>query len=98
MATRHEVSCIIPHTNMDGRIHAIGGPDGGGWTMLEDPAIQGLRSGAFTLWTAGGGKIAEVVPRQESNGRWYLKTLADGVLSNNLLHLPHCPETYKQVP
>ena len=65
--------------------------------MLEDPAIQGLLAGTFTLWTKGGGKVAEVVARQEPNGRWYLKTLADGVLANNLLHLPRCPTTYPQV-
>jgi hypothetical protein len=90
MTTRHEVTCIVPHLTIEGRIHAIGGPDGGGWTMLEDPVIAGLRNGTFTLWTKGGGKIAEVVARERS-GRWFLQTLADGVLANNLLHLQHCP-------
>lgn len=95
MATRHEVTCIIPDgPDHDRRIDSIGGPDGGGWTMKEDDAIRGLRNGAFTLWTRGGGKVAEVVPR-ERNGRWFLQTLADNVLSNNLLLLPRCPAAYK---
>lgn len=97
MATRHEVTCIIPDgPDHDRRIDSIGGPDGGGWVMPEDAAIKGLLNGAFTLWTRGGGQVAEVVARQRSNGRWYLQTLADGVLSNNLLYLPRCPATYKQ--
>jgi hypothetical protein len=98
MATRHEVTCIIPDgPDHDRRIDSIGGTDGGGWTMLEDDAIKGLRNGAFTLWTRGGGKIAEVVPIERPNGRWHLQTLADGVLSNNLLYLPRCPGTYRRV-
>jgi hypothetical protein len=97
MATRHQVTCIVPDgPDHDRRIDSIGGPDGGGWTMLEDVAIRGLLQGNFTLWTAGGGIVAEVVAR-ERNGRWFLQTLADGVLANNLLHLPRCPAAYQRV-
>lgn len=97
MATRHEVTCIIPDgPDNDRRIDSIGGIEAGGWTMLEDDAIRGLRNGSFTLWTKGGGKVAEVVPREKTPGRWHLQTLADGVLSNNLLHLPRCPLNYKR--
>ena len=97
MANRYQVTCIIPHTVTDGRIQSIGGVEGGGWTMLEDPAINNLKFGSFTLWTYARGKVAEVVARQEHTGRWYLRTLSDGVLENNLLHLPRCPATYSQV-
>jgi Protein of unknown function (DUF3892) len=97
MTTRHEVTCIIPHLQGEARIHSIGGPSSdGGWTMLEDTAIAGLRSGAYTFWTQGGGVTAEVVAK-ERNGRWFLQTLADGVLADNLLHLQRCPAAYKPV-
>lgn len=98
MATRHEVTCTIPDgADHDRRIDAIGGPDGGGWTMVQEDAINGLRNGAFTLWTKGGGKIAEVVARQRPTGRWHLQTVSDGVLGNNLLLLPRCPTTYTRL-
>ena len=96
MTTRHEVTCIIPHAQHEGRIHSIGGPDGGGWTMLEDSAISGLLNGAFTLYTATGGIVAEVKVH-ERDGRRFLQTVADGVPTNNLSRLPRCPATYKQV-
>jgi len=101
MATRHEVTCIIPDSSSDPdrRIDALGGPDGGGWRMLEDDVIRGLDKGAFTLFVRTNDPrvpTAEVVVRQGSFRR-YVTTEPDGYLSNNLLHLPVCPITYKLV-
>lgn len=97
MTTRHEVTCIIPDgPDSDRRIDSIGGPDAGGWTMLEDDAIRGLLNDAFTLWTKAAGVTAEVQIGSR-DGRSYLTTDPDGVLENNLLHLPRCPATYKRV-
>ena len=66
--------------------------------MREDAVIQGLDSGAFTLFvrTNGASPIAEVVVRQ-GRYRRYVTTEPDSVLANNLLKLPYCPITFKQV-
>lgn len=97
MATRHQITCITPHNTTSGRILAVGGTEAGGWTMSEDAAITGLKTGSFTLWTQGGGEVAEVIVVPEGDGHSYLKTLGGGVLSNNLLHLPHCPVIYNSL-
>lgn len=96
MTTRHRVTCIIPHQLHEHRIHAVGGYDDGGWRMLEANAIQGLLSGAFTLYTDDGGHVAEVKV-MERDGTQFLQTVADGVPVNNLRQQSHCPATYKQV-
>jgi hypothetical protein len=103
MATRHEVTCIVPDssTDPDRRIDALGGSDGGGggWKMREDDVIRGLDSGAFTLFVRTRNPYvptAEVVVRQ-GRYRRYVTTEPDGYLSNNLLYLPVCPTTYRQV-
>lgn len=92
MATRHQVTCTTPDgSDSDQRIDAIGGPDGGGWKMPIDDAINGLDNGSFTLWTFAAGVSTEVRVHKRPNGRKYLKTDADGVEPNNLLALPNCP-------
>lgn len=100
MATRHEVTCIIPDSSADPdrRIDALGGPDGDGWKMMEDDVIRGLDNGSFTLFTriAGTMLTAEVVVRQ-GRYRRYVTTEPDGYLANNLLQLPYCPITYRKV-
>lgn len=96
MAMRHEVTCIVPDgADSDQRIDKIGGRVGaangnGPWSLLIDDAIAGIESGQWSFWTYGGGRAANVVVAQRSNGRKYLKTEADGIEPNNLLALPHC--------
>ena len=96
MTTRHQVTCIIPHQTDERRIHAVGGPDDGGWMMLEADAIRGLLSSAFTLFTFEAGSYAEVQVMENGHLQW-LQTVADGVPTNNLSRLPRCPITYRQV-
>lgn len=99
MATRHEVTCIIPDSSNDPdrRIDALGGPDGGGWKMLEDDVIRGLDNGAFTLFVRTGVLNEVEVVVKKGVYRRYVTTEPDGYLSNNLLHLPYCPTTYRRV-
>ena len=95
---RFEVTCIIPDgPDHDRRIDSIGGFGASGWTMLEDEAIRRLRNNELTLWTKGGGKVAEVIAWERSPGRWHLQTVADGIRANNLLYLPRCPASYQRV-
>ena len=63
--------------------------------MSEGAAIAGLTASTVTLWTRGGGQVAQVVAREDLDGNWHLKTLGDGVQSNALLQLPHCPTNCK---
>lgn len=96
MATRHQVTCIVPDgTDPDQRIDAIGGASGsttgGPWKLLIDDAIAKIENGTFEFWTYADGKVAEVNVAKRSNGRKYLKTTADGIEPNNLLKLPRCP-------
>lgn len=101
MATRHEVTCIIPDStgDVDRRIDALGGMEEGGWVMKEDDVIRGLDSGAFTLYVRALSALvpqAEVVVRQGLFRR-YVTTEPDGLLANNLLHQPRCPANYRLV-
>ena len=95
MATRHEITCIIPDgADKDRRIDMIGGAtgsdSGGPWQITLDEAIKGIEDGLWSFWTRGGGSPVNVIIR-ERNGKKYLKTENDGEEPNNLLSLPRCP-------
>lgn len=92
MATSHQVTCIKPDgTDSDQRIDAIGGTDGGGWSLLIDEAISGIENGKWSFWTSVNGNRADVIVAvRASSRRKYLKTTADGIEPNNLLSLPTC--------
>ena len=84
----YQVTCIVPHNQISGRIQAIGGPGFG--VLMEDAAIARIQLGVDRFHTFVGGLRAEIIVE----GSWltgqYLKTTADGYLENNLLHLPRC--------
>lgn len=95
MASRHQVTCIIPDgRDADQRIDAIGsatgGQGGGSWRLLIDDAIARIEDGTYQFWTNANGQVADVVVARRANGRKYLKTTADGVEPNNLLALQTC--------
>jgi hypothetical protein len=94
MADTYRVSCINKrqHQNPHERIERIGGvlDNGTAWTLPEDSAIAGIRSGKWDFWVSVGGKSVWIVVA-EHEGRPYLKTEPDGYAPNNLLSLPECP-------
>ena len=88
MALRYQVTCITPDGNdADQRIDAIGGS---GFKYLIDDAISKIEAKSHEFWTKANGKETDVIVAKRSNGRKYLKTVADGVEPNNLLALPRC--------
>jgi hypothetical protein len=89
-----QVSCIHrpPHVGHD-RILAIGGvmPNTGRqWTLSEDAAIAEIERGQYFYVSQPPAHDARVIVAQSSTGHKYLKTVADGVVPNNLLSLPEC--------
>lgn len=88
MATRYQVTCITPDgSDADQRIDAIGGS---GWKYPIDDAIAKIENKTYEFWTYAAGVATDVIVAKRSNGRKYLKTVADGVEPNNLLALPTC--------
>ena len=88
MATSLEITCIRKTNRSDPheRIETVGGS---GFRHSQPDAIAYAENGAYTYWTQGGGKRANVVVAVH-NGHKYLKTENDGVQPNNLLALPTC--------
>lgn len=84
----YQVTCIVPHNQLRGRIQAIGGPGFG--VISEDTAISWIQTGVARFHTYVGGRRAEVIVEGSLLTSQYLKTTADGYLDNNLLHLPRC--------
>ena len=92
MATEHRVDCSQKDgPDHDRRIDGIGGTSGGGWFLLEQQAINGIKAGQWHFYTYVNNIRAEVlVKRHPTSGREYLTTSPDGVKPNNLLRLPNC--------
>lgn len=76
------------------RIRNIGGvnPDGRGWKLSQQQAIEGVQSGKYQFYVErpAGDRVGVVVARSRF-GNLYIKTEADGDQPNNLLALPECP-------
>jgi Protein of unknown function (DUF3892) len=95
MAHRVRVECIRRTGRSDphGRISHIGGsnPDGMRWKLTKEAAIGGLEAGRWSFYVERpvGHRVDVVVATRL--GRKYLKTVADGEGSDNLLALPDCP-------
>jgi hypothetical protein len=95
MATTYEVKCInkSDRFNPHERILSIGGvnPNGTGWKLSQQDAIQGIKVGKWAFYVDRGGKTVKVIVAKSYYGHEYLKTEADGEQPNNLLSLPECP-------
>ena len=94
MADYIQISCIRPDgVDQDYRIDEVGGvnPDGGRWRISIDRAIEGMDCGRWKFFTRVNGRRADVIKRKSTAGRWYLTTVADGYVTNNLSSLPRCP-------
>jgi Protein of unknown function (DUF3892) len=94
MATRHRVLCInkTDRFNPHERISHIGGqnPDGTGWRLTQQEAIQGIESNRWAFYVLRGGREVNVIVAKSAYGHKYLKTVADGEQPDNLLSLPEC--------
>lgn len=84
----YQVTCIVPHNSISGRIQAIGGPVLG--VISEDTAISWIRTGVARFYTQVGYHQAWVRIAGTLLTGQYLTTSPDGYLPNNLLHLPTC--------
>ena len=89
MIVRLEVTCTVKSDryNPHERIQTIGGTN---FRYNQPDAIAKIEARTHSFWTRGGGKTAEVIVSKSDYGHKYLRTFADGVLSDNLLHLPTC--------
>ena len=88
MATRREVTCIVPDgADKDRRIDSIGGTFG---KLSLDDAIASIENRTYSYWTMGGGRAVDIIIAVR-NGRKYLKTKNYGEEPSNLLSLPRCP-------
>jgi hypothetical protein len=85
----YQVTCIVPHGLLSGRIQAIGGPEFG--VISEDTAIDWIETGIARFYTLVGFVRAALFVVRPFPGEAYLTTSPDGYLPNNLLHLPRCP-------
>ena len=85
---RREITCITKtnRQNPHERIQRVGGS---GFNYSESEAIIHIESGTYTFWTRGGGKETDVIVARHL-GNKYLKTMADGVVPDNLLALRSC--------
>jgi hypothetical protein len=83
------VTCInkAPRDNPHEGITHLGGP---AWRWTRDDVIRSIEAGANTFFTQVNGRRADVTVVQGPNGK-YVRTRTDGVLDDNLLHLPECP-------
>lgn len=87
--TRYQVTCI--NKEVQERISHIGGiSNGTHWKLTEAEAIRSIEKGSNQFYVNVHGQPVEVIVAVLKN-RKYLKTAADGEVSNNLLNLPECP-------
>jgi hypothetical protein len=86
------VTCINkqPRNNPHEGITHLGGTGGGGWRWTRQQVIESINAKSNTFYTLVNGKRAEIVVVPGPNGE-YVRTKADGQLSDNLLTLPECP-------
>jgi hypothetical protein len=88
------ISCIIKSDRTDPheRIQSVGGiHNDKAWKLSLDDAIRGIKDNKWRFWTSGGGMSVWVIIATH-NGHEYLKTENDGIMPDNLLALPNCPQ------
>ena len=97
MALFCQIAYITKTPRMDPhhRIQEVGGPtwDGSGsyWRCTLDMAIWYARERGYQYFTHNGGETALVEIQVGPSGLSYLRTVADGQRSDNLLSLPNFP-------
>jgi hypothetical protein len=87
-----KVTCVSKTGSDHSTITHLGGPSGWRWTKAE--VITSIEAGTNTFFTIGpDGKRANILVVDENPK--YVRTVADGKWTNNLLALPSCPEPKK---
>lgn len=81
-----KISCVTKNYN-DVITHV--GIDGKKYAVID--VVQWLLDKKYTIFTMKYGKVVLVYPRQNyQSKRWFLTTIPDGVLENNLGFLSSC--------
>lgn len=93
MAKPAQIKCINKTNRSDPseRISHVGGFVTSHWKISLNDAISKIERGEWSFFVEVDGDRVEVVVTKSRYGNKYLKTVADGDLPNNLLHLPECP-------
>ncbi len=93
MTVRYEILCINKsnRASQHESITHIGVKANGNYRKLtEAEAINGIDAGNWAFYVNKDGKLVDVIIATSLLGNRYLKTIADGVIPNNLLSLPEC--------
>lgn len=87
MADR-KVNCTTKSNKSHESITHLGGS---GWFSTKEQVIVDIDYGVHTYFTLVNNKRADVKVVREAGKAPYLRTVADGYYTNNLLELPDCP-------
>lgn len=94
---RVRISCVnkVPRDDPYHAIQNVGGinHDNTRWRLSLDDAVAGARNGTYDFYVVQGGHEVAVVTAISQAGNYYLKTVADGYMPDNLLSLVECPRT-----
>ncbi len=87
--TKFEISCINKSNRLNPheRILYVGGY---GWKLTLQDAVIAIESRIAAFFVNKLGRGLDVVVVRSPYGHKYLKTVADGIIPNNLLSLPEC--------
>lgn len=86
------VSCVLrTGTTHESITHLGGKGSGSGWCWPKEKVIDSILQKTNTFYTLEDQKRADVVVIEATPP--YLRTVADGQYTNNLLALPACPRT-----
>ena len=92
---RERIQCIdkSDRQNADERVFNVGGvnENGSRWKSSETDAIEGIERGDWDFYVHVGRNTVNVIIATSAAGNKYLKTMADGMLPDDLLALPECP-------
>jgi hypothetical protein len=72
-------------------IEGAGGPETGRWWRTVDQIVQLIRSGSDRFYTRDRYGNAAWVEAVQGRLRWFIRTVADGTTTDNLLSQPACP-------